>query len=52
MNAVFRSAQDVDQLGKRHAIDFLVSTGAGGQGGGGGMEGGEDMSKRARHTPM
>jgi len=25
------------QLGKRHAIDFLVSTGAGGQGGAGGV---------------
>lgn len=56
--------QGGDQLGKRHAIDFLVTTGAGGQGGaaggqngggggGGSMEGGEggDMSKRPRHSP-
>jgi hypothetical protein len=45
--------------GKRHAIDFLVSTGGGqaaGQGGagasqgGGAMDGGDEMAKRARHA--
>jgi hypothetical protein len=44
--------------GKRHAIDFLVSTGGGqaGQGGAGAsqgvgaMDGGDEMAKRARHA--
>ena len=52
-----RDVQGGDVGGKRHAIDFLVSTGAGGQAGQGGappnqgsaaMEGGDDMAKRAR----
>mmetsp|Transcript_1082 Transcript_1082/g.3368 ORF Transcript_1082/g.3368 Transcript_1082/m.3368 type:complete len:794 (-) Transcript_1082:114-2495(-) len=46
-----------DQLGKRHAIDFLVSAGAGGgqqggAGGGGGGGGENDPEKRMRHGPM
>jgi hypothetical protein len=55
-----RGVQGGDVGGKRHAIDFLVSTGAGGQAGQGGAQiqgsaamvsmadNGDDMAKRAR----